>query len=502
MTTQDAFRLIDRYDRAVGELEADAIARVNDALDAAYRDLERELRATYPRLQSQGGLVAAQRRLLILDELGPLLQLVRPEQAQAYERMYQELIQLSSATGGEFAGQLIQAIDSEYPLRQFASVPIEAVALQAQDGVERLRRHSEDFRTRASAAVEQGLIQGWGAGRVSEILRRELGTTKGKAESIARTEVNSALNDAAQQRYKDNGVEYFQLVVTPSEGLCPYCAARNGNVYKAGEMRVPLHVRCRCVILPWSPQWQADGLVDDAFIQDYRQRNLNALKEAGQAPNNGPTYWERQAGLTGAPEPFWRPGRALPTQTGQTPSTLSRVARQALRQVEGEIVSADSEISVIVDSETGQEILRKTDGDADEVAFTPEERELLRGQILTHNHPLDAKRAQMGSGFSEGDFAFAANHDLRELRLVSGEYEYTMRPGQDGWGDLVELQEAWGRISGEEIAKVRGWRDRNLNADESNRNELLSEMNFRVWHSISRRLADEFDLNYRRSKRD
>ncbi|MEM9486504.1 MAG: minor capsid protein [Cyanobacteria bacterium P01_F01_bin.116] len=307
MTTRSAFELAERYDRAVNRLESDAISRLNTALDASYQQLEDQLRQSYSRLQTDGSLIASQRRLLITDELGELLDLVKSSDEATYEAFLQELVQASDETGGTMAGQLIQAIQANYPLSDFARIQIEAAALQARDGVQRLRKHSDEFRGRASAAIEQGLIQGWGPGRVADVLRTELGATKGKAETIARTEISSALNDAAQQRYQDNGIEGMQLIVTPSEGLCPFCAARNGRVYKVGEMRVPLHPRCRCLLLPWSRAWQQSGLTDDAFIQDYRDRNLQALREDGQAPAHGPTYWEKKAGLEKAPKPIWSP---------------------------------------------------------------------------------------------------------------------------------------------------------------------------------------------------
>ncbi|MEM9945312.1 MAG: minor capsid protein [Cyanobacteria bacterium P01_D01_bin.36] len=328
MTTRDAFLITDRYDRAINDLEADAIARLNAALDAAYKNLEKQLRASYSGLQSQGALVAAQRKLLIVDELSQALDLIKPDDEPSYQALLQDSIQASDDMGGLLADELIQAYESDFPLAQFARVPIEAAALQARDGVQRLSRHSQDFRTAASAVVEQGLIQGWGPSRVTDILRKEVGATKSKAETIARTEISSALNDAADQRYKDNGIEYFQLIVTPSDSLCPYCAARNGKVYKVGSMHVPIHVRCRCLKIPWSKSWQEKGITDDTFIQDFRDRTLADLAADGQAPNNGPTYWEKKAGLKTAPKPVWNPDDWTPPKTEPTLESRIEAARQ------------------------------------------------------------------------------------------------------------------------------------------------------------------------------
>ena len=77
MTTRDAFAITDRYDRAINDLEAEAVSRLNAALDASYKNLEKQLRASYSGLQSQGALVAAQRKLLIVDELSQALDQAR-----------------------------------------------------------------------------------------------------------------------------------------------------------------------------------------------------------------------------------------------------------------------------------------------------------------------------------------------------------------------------------------------------------------------------------------
>ncbi|MEL6326410.1 MAG: minor capsid protein, partial [Cyanobacteria bacterium J06626_23] len=236
--------LIDRYDALAGELEQSVLQRVNAALDAAYRDLERQLRQTYPKLQSEGSLIAAQRKLLVMDELGSLLDLLQGPQADAYEQLLQDLINDADALGGDAAAAYLGAIDPTSPIANHAGIPLEAVALQARDGRQRLYRYSDEFRGNASAIVEQGLIQGWGTGRVQRLMRQQLGVTKSKAETLARTEMSRSLNNGALMRYQQSEVEYAQWVITPSEQLCRICAARNGYIYEVGKVEIPAHPRC------------------------------------------------------------------------------------------------------------------------------------------------------------------------------------------------------------------------------------------------------------------
>lgn len=330
-------RLIDRYDTATSQLDTAVTDRISKSMDAAFRQMVQELERQYPTWASQGSLYASQRRLLLLQELGPLLAIVRPEDAAQYQALMQEALQLSHTTGATLADELVRVRDPGYPLQDFATIPIEAAVAQARDGVGRLYRYSDEFRTAASGIVEQGLIQGWGTKRVQGVLERELGVAKGKAETLARTEVMSALNTAATERYQANGIEQQQWITTPSDRLCPTCAARHGNVYKVGEATIPAHPRCRCIWLPFKSKWQQLGLTDDAAIADSRAAIAAEFERRGGRLDVGPTYWEKKAGLTAAPAPVWKPGDAVQRAAASAPAPakpaflISDISRRTLR---------------------------------------------------------------------------------------------------------------------------------------------------------------------------
>jgi SPP1 gp7 family putative phage head morphogenesis protein len=200
----------------------------------------------------------------------------------------------------------VEAIANQ-PLQSFATVPIEAVRLQAENGARRLATHSEDFRNKASALVEQGLVQGLGVRKVAGVMRSLLGTTKGKAESLVRTETLAAHNDAALANYSRNSIQYVQLFATADRRLCPICAARNQQVYKLGESQPPLHPKCRCQISPYIPAAVELGLIDAEWSQKFRADAIAKLKAEGGEPDNGPSPFEKAAGQTKAPVPFWKP---------------------------------------------------------------------------------------------------------------------------------------------------------------------------------------------------
>jgi SPP1 gp7 family putative phage head morphogenesis protein len=102
--------------------------------------------------------------------------------------------------------------------------------------------------------------------------------SKTRAISIARTETIFAMNDAAERSYIQSGVVQFkQFYTSRDERRCPFCASLHGkrlpvgvNYFNQGESLTvmvdgkpktmtfnyenvshpPVHVRCRCTILP------------------------------------------------------------------------------------------------------------------------------------------------------------------------------------------------------------------------------------------------------------
>ena len=239
----DILSIVDRIDRLSNRMEAAEVARLHSILDQSFKALEAELRRTYPELQSIGGLVAAQRKTLVLEKLGRALDLIDPDQTDAYRGQFRDLMTLSNDLGGSLSEQLLTAY-GETNLEPFTGINIEAISNLASEGVKRLYRYSDDFKEKTTALIGMGLIQGWGAGRLIPEMRRQLGLTKGKAETLVRTEVMGALNQAAISRYEDNGIEYSQWWNSPSEGLCGRCAVRNGRVYRNKDIIYPVHPRC------------------------------------------------------------------------------------------------------------------------------------------------------------------------------------------------------------------------------------------------------------------
>ena len=82
-------------------------------------------------------------------------------------------------------------------------------------------------------------------------------TTRNEAENIARTLCNGISNSAKEAFYNanDDVISGVEILSTLDGRTCPVCASLDRKRYKLGESHpsLPLHPRCRCVLLPVTP---------------------------------------------------------------------------------------------------------------------------------------------------------------------------------------------------------------------------------------------------------
>jgi SPP1 gp7 family putative phage head morphogenesis protein len=299
-------RKINETDALIAKFEDGAIARVEAAMNVAFRALDRELRRKWIEGESKD-LAGKDRAILMLAEIKDYLSLL-PGDVGEVEDLYKALITDAAAAGTDFGAAAIDSIAGDSPgfiAAKTVKPNVKAVAYQAQDAAKRLYRHDADFQLRASKVIEQGLVQGSGVARVASALRRELGVVAAKAETIARTETMSAMDSAARDTYRQNGIEYVQRIGTQDKLICPFCAARAGNVYEIDKAPSSLHPRDRCYNAPWRKQWAEMGLVDEDWLQKHKADIMARLAEQGKKPDYGLAPFERLGGALSPPKAIW-----------------------------------------------------------------------------------------------------------------------------------------------------------------------------------------------------
>lgn len=114
-----------------------------------------------------------------------------------------------------------------------------------------------DFSRDHGGEALDGFIGTEGAHWLEQIARTGLKNSNARSEVIARTEVARAVNAAAEQAYKDNGVSHKQLLVAPDDRRCETCrdAKRDGIIpldapFSPKGGTAPFHPDCRCVSGP------------------------------------------------------------------------------------------------------------------------------------------------------------------------------------------------------------------------------------------------------------
>jgi SPP1 gp7 family putative phage head morphogenesis protein len=293
-------QIISKSDIALQDAEDSTIDRVNTALESAYRTLEKQLLEAYSKHSGNLDLLPKQRSLVILDEVSSVLSLINTRNAEQIQSNLESLLRAADDSGATLADAMTRAIANER-LQDFATVPLEAVRMQAENGMGRLYRYDQDFRSKASAIVEIGLVLGQGPQRIARSLRQELGTTKANLERIARTESISAHNQAIAANLKRNGYELVQIFATVDDRVCATCAARNQLIYKLEEIAVPFHPYCRCVIVPFDRRWVEAGLVDEEWSRKFREEAIAQVEAQGKKLNEGLSPFEKMNGMKKPP---------------------------------------------------------------------------------------------------------------------------------------------------------------------------------------------------------
>lgn len=103
--------------------------------------------------------------------------------------------------------------------------------------------------------LNEGLIHCVATGKktteLKRILQERFGVSYRRADTLARTELCHIQTQAAQQRYKDYGIQYVEVLVDPDERTCEQCKALQGKKFPInGTPPLPVHPNERCALVP------------------------------------------------------------------------------------------------------------------------------------------------------------------------------------------------------------------------------------------------------------
>jgi SPP1 gp7 family putative phage head morphogenesis protein len=103
--------------------------------------------------------------------------------------------------------------------------------------------------------LNEGLIHTVVTGKKTSQLKKELqerfNVSYHRADALVRTELAHVQTQAAQQRYKDYGIQEYEFYADPDERTCEVCGKLHNKRFPiASAPKVPQHPNCRCAILP------------------------------------------------------------------------------------------------------------------------------------------------------------------------------------------------------------------------------------------------------------
>lgn len=95
------------------------------------------------------------------------------------------------------------------------------------------------------------IVSGKSPSYLKGLLQERFSVSFNNADMLVRTELAHIQTQAAQQRYKDYGIEQVEVLADKDERQCEVCGKLHGKRYPVNaQMPVPAHPRCRCTMIP------------------------------------------------------------------------------------------------------------------------------------------------------------------------------------------------------------------------------------------------------------
>lgn len=242
-------QIVEDYNEILKREEDSTIRILNKTLDRSFNRIVRRLRVWF----RTGNFSNAERDIAVLNELRTLVPAANPNKTDAYDRIFRNSLQSASNNGIDVSQALVGQMSPGRP-RIDVTIPIEAVTAAARQARGYLTKHGTRFAETSAEIVASGITEGRSTEKMVQEMQDRLGVVKSRGEVIVRTESLRAYNDASNNYYFANNVDYVLYYATADDRACPICAPRGGQVYKRTEITVPVHPRCRCYLAPYDPE--------------------------------------------------------------------------------------------------------------------------------------------------------------------------------------------------------------------------------------------------------
>lgn len=108
-----------------------------------------------------------------------------------------------------------------------------------------------DLQETLSEQLLHCVVTGKKTSDLKRLLQERFMVSYNRADTIVRTEMAHIQTQAAQQRYKDYGIDKVQIWADKDERQCDVCGKLHKKVYSISDkLPIPVHPNCRCSIIP------------------------------------------------------------------------------------------------------------------------------------------------------------------------------------------------------------------------------------------------------------
>ena len=115
----------------------------------------------------------------------------------------------------------------------------------------RIWKNTDLLREALNEGLTESVIAGVNPDKLKQRIMEQFNVSYNRADALVRTEMAHIQTAAAEQRYKDAGIEKVQVWAKEDERLCEICGKLHEKTFIVGEkLPIPAHTKCRCCIVP------------------------------------------------------------------------------------------------------------------------------------------------------------------------------------------------------------------------------------------------------------
>ena len=272
-------------------------AEVRRRLDAAEKKDFQSLLKEWYKLAQKNGMTSEYKQHL--QELGKRVYITRLESLEAsirYEieklktNQYQWMTDLISINyeNGYYSAYYIVAQGLEVGVN-FATVDkrgIEKAVKERWDGrnySDSVWNDKDKLIKTISTILPRSFSMGINSRDLGDLIAKEMGASKNRGRTLARTEINHICNQATLDTYKMCGVEEYEFLATLDMRTSEICRGMDGTLHKVSQAQVgvnypPMHPNCRSTTIPHFK----DDDVEDRVARDESGKTIKVPRRMSQ----------------------------------------------------------------------------------------------------------------------------------------------------------------------------------------------------------------------------